>query len=165
MSARVASCQCGNVRFRAAGKPILGAVCYCDDCQAAAHRLEALPGAPPILTQGGGTPYILYRKDRFACLSGGEHLKDVRLRDGAPSRRIVATCCNTAMALDFEKGHWMSVYAPRFGADAPLLEMRIQTRFKPKDATLPSDLPVYASFPPKFMAKLLRARIAMLFGA
>jgi hypothetical protein len=165
MSAIVASCRCGAVRFAATGKPILGAVCYCDDCQAAARELEALPGAPPILTQGGGTPYILYRKDRFRCESGGESLKDIRLRDASPTRRIVATCCNTAMALDFEKGHWMSVYAARLGADAPPLEMCIQTRFKPKDATLPSDLPVYSAFPPKFLLKLLRARIATLFGA
>jgi hypothetical protein len=66
------------------------------------------------------------------------------------------------MFLDFEKGHWLSVYRARL-ADAPPPQMRLQTRFKPKDAEIPNDIPAYSTFPVKFVAKLLLARVSMLF--
>lgn len=157
------SCRCGNVAFSAAGKPIVGAVCYCDDCQEAANRIEALADAQPVLSADGGTAYFLYRRDRFVCLTGGQSLTDIRIRGNSPTRRVIAGCCNSAMFLDFEKGHWVSAYSARFGGDAPPLEMRIQTRFKPAGVVLPRDLPIYAAFPPVFMVRLILARIAMLF--
>ena len=161
-TAILASCRCGSVQLLAQGKPITGAICYCDDCQEAARRIEAIPDAPPVHTSDGGTAYLLYRKDRLRFLKGGQSLKDIRLRENSPTRRVISDCCNSAMFLDFEKGHWMSVYAARFAGDAPPVEMRVQTRFKPKDAELPADLPIYSAFPPKFMAKLVLAKIGML---
>lgn len=42
------SCTCGSVAFRVYGAPITCVACYCDDCQEAARRMEALPGAAPV---------------------------------------------------------------------------------------------------------------------
>jgi len=156
------SCHCGNVRYEAIGAPIMGVVCYCDDCQKAACQIEALPGALPLKDPAGGTQYILYRKDRFKCVMGETFLQDFRIREKSPTRRVIASCCNSPMFMDFEKGHWFSVYRARFTQDAPPLQIRIQTRFKLKDTEVPSDLPIYASFPLTFMVKLIGAKIAML---
>ena len=158
----VASCRCSSVRFEANGSPILSVVCYCDDCQEGARRIEALPDAGPVQDQDGGTSYVLYRKDRFSCVTGDQFLQGLRIEQQSPTKRVVASCCNSAMLLDFEKGHWVSVYRARLAADLPPPQMRIQTRFSPKHAELPKDLPAYSGFSLKFMVKLTAARIAML---
>lgn len=40
--------------------------------------------------------------------------------------------------------------------------MRIYTKFKPEISDVPSDVPSYATFPLKFVAKLVVAKIATL---
>ena len=92
----IASCACGSVEVKALGKPIVSAACYCDDCQKGAAQLEALPNAPAVRDPGGGTAYVLYRKDRFECSKGAELLKSHKLKDISPTNRVVATCCNSA---------------------------------------------------------------------
>jgi hypothetical protein len=104
----------------------------------------------------------LYRKDRVKCSKGEQFLQNLRIREGSPTKRVVASCCNSAMFLDFERGHWLSLYRTRFVGDIPPVQMRIQTRFKPKDTEIPNDAPSYPAFPFKFIAKLISARIAML---
>jgi hypothetical protein len=157
----VASCTCGSVKFEAAGKPILSVVCYCDDCQKGGRQIEALPNAVRVRERDGGTSYLLFRKDRFTCVMGGHLLKDLRIREQSSTKRAVASCCNSGMFLDFEKGHWVSVYRERFAGDVPVAQMRIQTRFRPNDTEIPDDLPAYSAFPFKFMLKMVGARIAM----
>ena len=95
------------------GEPIAITVCHCSNCQAAGRLLEALPGAMAILDKDGGTPFILFRKDRVRCLRTDTLLGELRLDPKSPTRRVVATCCNTPMFLDFTKGHWLSLYAAR----------------------------------------------------
>ncbi len=160
-----ASCRCGQVAFEAIGDPITTAICHCTSCQAAGRRIEALPGAAPILDAGGGTAFALYRKDRVRCTQGGERLEDHRLTADAPTRRVVATCCNSAMFLEFAKGHWLSMYRDRFGDAAPPIEMRVMTRDRPDGVTLPDDLPNHATHSGRFMWKLLTAWAAMGFRA
>lgn len=164
MTAYRVSCACGKVACEATGAPILTTVCYCDDCQRGGHQIEALPDAAPVLDADGGTAYVLYRKDRFACTKGSEWLRDVRLKETSPMRRVVAGCCNTAMYADFGKGHWVSAYRTRFEGVQPPIQMRIQTRFKPQPDTTPSEIPTYRSFGPRLIVKLLSSRIAMLFS-
>lgn len=113
-------CGCGEVRLEAKGQPILSTVCNCDSCREAGHLLEALPGAPPVLDADGGTPCTLYRKDRVRCERGAAHLREHRLDPGSATRRVVATCCNTAMFLDFTRGHWLTVYRDRIADATPL---------------------------------------------
>ncbi|WP_306027479.1 GFA family protein [Stappia sp. MMSF_3263] len=111
--ARAVNCRCGAVALEVTGSPIITTACQCSSCRKAGRLLEALPGAAPVLDAEGGTPCMLYRKDRVRCERGAVHLREHRLDPGSPTRRVVATCCNTAMFLDFTKGHWLTIYRDR----------------------------------------------------
>jgi hypothetical protein len=158
-----ATCQCGQVKIEAVGRPILTGACYCSDCQEAGRRLEQLASAPPVLNSDSGTEIVLFRKDRVRCVAGQDDLEEHRLKSESPTRRLVATCCNSAMCLDFSKGHWLSMYRNRFEADAPPLEMRIMTKERRAGVELADDVPSYAGYSGKFMMKLIGAWIAMGF--
>jgi hypothetical protein len=75
---RTSSCACGRVRCQAIGAPIVSLVCYCDDCQEGARRIEALPNAAGFREADGGTPLLTYRDDRFTCSTGEELLVDYK---------------------------------------------------------------------------------------
>src|SRR5258708_40149129 len=94
-------CRCGKVRLEAVGRPILTASCYCASCREAGSRFEQLASAPPVLNPDGGTDYVLYRKDRVQCVTGHEYLEEHRLKPDSPTRRVIATCCNSRLFLDF----------------------------------------------------------------
>jgi hypothetical protein len=159
---RMAQCACGSVAFEASGAPIISVACYCDDCQEAARQIEALPGAAPVQEADGGTWLLLYRKDRVRITRGAELLLDHKLRDDSPTKRVIANCCNSAMALHFDRGHWYSMYRHRFLSDVPPLQARIQTKFKPGVADAPDNVPSYATYPFSFILRLVSAKIAML---
>jgi hypothetical protein len=163
LSRQVARCACGSVEFQASGTPILAAACYCDDCQQGARQIAALPNGP-VAGDDGGTEYLLYRKDRVTCTKGSELLRKYRLKDSSPTVRTLANCCNTALLLDFEKGHWLSLYRARFIGTPPPLQIRIQTKFAANADGIADDLPRYSSLPFRFMMKLISARFGMLFG-
>jgi hypothetical protein len=158
-----AMCQCGKVKFEAAGSPIVTANCYCLSCQEAGRQLEQLASAPLVLGPDSGTGVVLYRKDRVQCVMGQEYLEEWRLKPESPTRRVVAKCCNSAMFLDFTKGHWLSMYRNRFPSGAPPLEMRVMTKERRVGVELSDDLPNYSSHSAKFMLKLIAAWIAMGF--
>jgi hypothetical protein len=163
-SAMTVACQCGAVALEAAGAPIASVACYCASCQEAGRRIDPLAGAPPVLGADGGTAYVLYRKDRVRCARGGERLQAHRLRPDSPTRRMVASCCNSAMFLDFTKGHWLTLYRGRL-PEAPPLEMRVMTAARREGVDLPADTPNYAGHSGRFMWKLLAAWAAMGFRA
>jgi len=158
-----ASCRCGAVVLEAAGAPIVHTACYCASCQEAGQRIEQLPDAPPVLDADGGTDFVLYRKDRVRCVQGGERLEAHRLKPESPTRRMVAACCNSAMFLDFTKGHWLTVYRARLPEPVPPLEMRVMTADRREGVVLPDDVPNYAGNTAKFMRKLLAAWVLMGF--
>jgi hypothetical protein len=162
---RKSSCQCGKVRCEATGAPILSGVCYCDDCQAGSATVEAMDDAPTVRTDDGGTHYLTYRDDRFACVAGEALLQPIRKSPDAPTRRMVASCCNSAMFLKYERGHWTSAYAVRFDGDIPPVEMRTQVQFRSSTKPLPDDVPSYRTFGVRLFWRLITSRIAMLFGA
>jgi hypothetical protein len=157
------SCRCGAVVLQVTGAPILRGVCYCASCQEGGRRIEELPGAAPVRDADGGTDYVLYRKDRVRCTHGGEQLQAHRLKPDSPTRRMVAACCNTAMFLDFTKGHWLTVYRARAPEPVAPLEMRVMTASAPEGVVLPTDVPNYPGHSGKFMRKLLAAWIGMGF--
>jgi hypothetical protein len=107
------NCRCGRVTLEFRGDPIVTTVCHCASCQQAGKQLAALPGAETILDASDGTAFILFRKDRVRCLNGENLLAEHRLNATTTTRRVVATCCNTAMFLDFTRGHWISLYSAR----------------------------------------------------
>ena len=158
-----AICRCGKVKFEAVGPPILTGACYCTSCQEAGRRFEQLASAPPALEPDSRTSLILYRKDHVQCVMGQEYLEEHRLTPDSPTRRVVATCCNSALFLDFTKGHWLSMYRNRFPAGAPPLEMRVMTKERRAGVELADDLPNYDSHSGKFMLKLIAAWMAMGF--
>jgi hypothetical protein len=158
-----AACRCGKVQLEIAGAPILRGICYCTSCQEAGRRYQATPGAEPVMGADGGTDYVLYRKDRVRCVTGGNLLAQRRLKPETPTRRMVASCCNTAMFLDFTKGHWLSVYRGRLPADMPPATERMMTAERPAGVVLPNDMPNAPGFSGRSMLKLLRAWIAMGF--
>ena len=160
----IARCACGNVEVGAIGRPIVTVTCYCNSCQTAGRQIEQLPTAPKLLDTDGGTSCILYRRDRVTCSKGIEKLQDHKLKPDSPTRRVVASCCNSAMFLDFTKGHWLSIYRARFPSDAHQIEMRVMTGNKPESTTLADDVPNYKGHSGKFMWRLLAARLDMMLG-
>src|SRR5690606_3959984 len=88
-------CSCGKVQLIARGKPIMATECHCNSCREAGARLGVLDGAPSFLAANGGTPFAMYRKDRVEITHGQALLKEFRLKPDSPTRRVIATCCNT----------------------------------------------------------------------
>jgi hypothetical protein len=158
-------CACGNVEIAATGAPITSLACYCDDCQEGSRQAEALPGARPVRDSAGGTAYLLYRKDRIACVRGAELLRELKIREQSATSRMVATCCNSVLYMHFSDAkHWAPVYRTGFAGDVVPLKIRIFTKFKPANAAIPTDVASYRTFPVKFLAQLLAAKIAMVVG-
>jgi len=160
-----ATCSCGRVELKALGRPIVSSVCYCDDCQKGADQIEALPSAGAVRDPDGGTAYILFRKDRIECCKGAELLRRYKLKETSATNRVVATCCNSAVFMNFDKGpHWVSAYRARFRGELPPLDARICTRFRADGVALPDDVPSYRGYSPGLVVKLLASRVAMLLG-
>jgi hypothetical protein len=158
-----ARCRCGKVELQIVGEPILRGICYCTSCQQAGRLHQAKTDADAILAEDGGTDCILYRKDKVRCVSGGDLLEERRLKPETPTRRMFARCCNTAMFLDFTKGHWLTLYRARLPDNIPPATMRMMTAERPEGVALADDMTNYPRHSGKFMLKLLRAWIAMGF--
>jgi hypothetical protein len=158
-----AACRCGQVEVEATGPPIVAAVCYCGDCRDGARRIEALPGAPAVLEADGGAAYLMFRKDRIACSRGEALLEGYKLKESSPTNRVVATCCNSAMFVRFDRGpFWVSAYRRRFEGESPPIEMRICTRSRDAATPLPSDVPNHPGYPLALILRLLGSGAAML---
>jgi hypothetical protein len=158
-----ASCRCGKVELQIVGTPILRGICYCASCQEAGRRYQAVSGVDPVLAEDGGTDYVLYRKDRVRCVQGEDFFEERRLKPASPTRRMYARCCNTAMFLDFTRGHWLTVYRGRLPKDIPPATMRMMTAERPEGVILPDDMANYPGHSGKFMLKLLLAWMALGF--
>lgn len=158
----IARCRCGSVEIETVGDPIVSTVCYCGSCQEGSRQIGALPNGRPVCDPDGGTAFVLYRKDRVQYPKGSNLLRGYKLRDGSSTSRVVAACCTSAMYLDFEKGHWLSVYRAALPEDSPPPEMRVHTKSRPAGGDLQGGVPSYSGYPLGFIARLLAARIAML---
>ncbi len=158
------TCKCERVQLEVRGNPIVSAECLCADCQNAGSRLQRLPGAPTLLNEAGATRFVLYRKDRVRCTKGSEQLREHRLSPESTTRRVVASCCNTPMFLEFSQGHWLSIYGGLWPHTLlPALEIRTMTRDRPAGAQLPDDVPNPKTHTLSFFAKLFGAWAAMRF--
>jgi hypothetical protein len=96
-------------------------------------------------------------------MMGSSILKSIGSSPIPPTRRVIAKCCNSAMFLDFTKGHWLSIFRNRFPTGAPPLEMRVMTKERRVGVELADDVPNYSGHSGKFMLKLIAAWIAMGF--
>jgi hypothetical protein len=160
------ACACGRVHLQVEKTPIASTECHCNSCRAAGARLQALPGARAYVEPNGGTRFVLYAKDRIRFLTGTELLKEFRLTPDAKTRRIIATCCNTPVSLEFHGGHWLSLYGCLWPAGTlPPLDLRTMISDLPAGIALPNDVPNAKHQSLWFMARLLGAWIAMGFRA
>lgn len=159
------SCTCGQVRLAVDGAPPIASVeCCCASCQEAGARLARLPGAVSVLSPFGATRFELHRKDRIRVLAGEDQLGEFRLSPEAKTRRVVATCCNAPVFLEFKGGHWLSLYGRLWAKGTlPPLQMRTMTADLPDASVLPDDVPNARSQSLAFFAKLFRAWVAMGF--
>ena len=158
------SCTCGRFHIELTGKPFITAECHCNSCREGSERLSSLPLSRPMSAENGGTPYVLYRKDRVSFPDGTALLRGYRLSSKAPTRRVVTTCCNSPVFVEFNGGHWLSLYASLWqGAPAPAMQIRTQTANVPADRHLDSALPAGPWTTAGFYAKLLGVWIAMGF--
>ncbi len=159
----LALCRCDKVELQIVGPPILRGICYCASCQEAGRRYQAVSSTDSVLAEDGGTDYVLYRKDRVRCVRGGDLLEERRLKPSSPTRRMYTRCCNTAMFLDFTKGHWLSIYRGRLTGDMPPATMRMMTADRPDGVILTDDMANYPGFSGKIMLKLVGSWMAMGF--
>jgi hypothetical protein len=158
------ACRCGAVRLEVEKAPMISAECYCDSCRSAGERLGALPGTAPMLNDKGGTPYALYRKDRVRFVAGEELMRGFRLKPDSPTRRVVASCCNTPLFAEFQNGHWLSMYAALWPeAERPAMQLRTMTSDLPPAVKLDDRLPNARHQNFAFFVALLGAWAAMGF--
>lgn len=112
----------------------------------------------------GGTPFVLYRKDRVSFLNSSTELREHRLQPESTTRRVVASCCLAPMFLEFESGHWLSLYAWRLPQESrPEIEVRTMTRDAPPGLKFSDGVPSPRSHTIGFMARLLWAWVLMGF--
>ena len=164
MQTTTLACSCGKVRLAVRGKPIMTTECHCKSCREAGARMSVLDGAPKFIADNGGTPFVMYRKDRVEILDGARHLKSLRLKSDSPTRRIVATCCNSPVFLEFRGGHWLSIYSNLWPEGAmPPIALRTMTSDLENPETLSDDVPNAGHQSIGFFARLLGAWIAMGF--
>jgi hypothetical protein len=143
-----AQCACGRVSFEAEGEPLAPIACYCDDCQAVAKQIDAMPAGKSGVRADGGTVSTLYRKDRVRCTSGRELLVDHKLRPKSPATRVLASCCNSNMLTKFD--NWLPMVALRtFGPNAASVvpAFCINTRWAPALANIQHAAPRYPKIP------------------
>ena len=144
---QIAKCGCASVVIKVLTQPIVSASCYCADCRSAAQIMEAMPNAPRLREADDGTRVQLFRKDRVDVFQGEHLLREFRLKPDSPTCRVVASCCNSPMFLDFTSGFWVSIY-----------EQRI---------VQPSSIParIYKAHSPRFLSKLMLTWATMGFRA
>jgi hypothetical protein len=161
----IAQCRCGAVEVGAWSDPILVTACYCDDCQAASERLAASGNSGPLAGADGGTEFMVFRRDRIACIRGAENLQAMRLRNAPKTRRMIAGCCTTPMYVGFDdKRPWVSAFRTSFGPDAPPVQMRICTRFRRPEHKAKDDLPDHPGYPAAVILRVLAVLPRMLFS-
>lgn len=158
------ACRCGKVHLEVERKPIIAAECHCSSCREAGRRLRALPVTPAMLAENGGTRFVCYRKDRVRFTQGAELLREFRLKPDSPTRRVIAGCCNTPVFLEFQSGHWLSLYAGLWPeGTVPGMEIRTMTGDRADGVALDGAVPSGTWPTARFYARLLCAWIAMGF--
>jgi hypothetical protein len=93
------ACRCGNVRGtlrEASPETVTRAICYCDDCQAFAHRL----GRADLLDAYGGSDILQVAPAALEFREGLEHIVGLRLSPKG-LYRFHTSCCNTPVGNTF----------------------------------------------------------------
>lgn len=130
-------CQCGQVRYEVTGEPMNQLFCYCSGCQSLA----------------GGDKWfgIWYSPDNLTFT--GKETKTYTRKGSSGNDVHVHYCpdCGSTICLNITVGNFFSIAAPSFDSSesfAPKLAMFVESA--PKWATLPTDIPVFDTYPPQF---------------
>lgn len=158
-----AVCRCGETAIEVAGEPIQSVICFCESCRTAARGFEQVLGAPQTVNADGGVHYCLYRKDRVRIARGARNLREYRLKQDSPTRRVVASCCGSPMFADFTRGHWLTMFRDRLSGQVPEPQMCVMTKYKPDGLELPRGIAAYGTLPLRLIVRLLAAWAAMGF--
>lgn len=155
------ACACGRVAFEAPDGVIATIACYCDDCQAVAKHVDALPHGRSGIGADAGTVNTLVRKDRVRCVRGEELLIQHKLRPDSPATRLIASCCNSNMATTFD--NWLPLRALRTHAlDTTITpEFCIHTRFAPDPSKIIHTAPRHAKIPTGLAMRIAKAAFAV----
>lgn len=89
------SCRCGAVHGVVTGvdsSSVNRLLCYCTDCQAAAHQLHRAD----ILDVNGGSDIVQIAPATMRILGGREQIRGMRLSSRG-LHRFYASCCNTPL--------------------------------------------------------------------
>jgi hypothetical protein len=111
-------CRCGEVRARvtnASPKTVNRVVCYCEDCQAFAHRL----GRADLLDSHGGSDIVQIAPATLTFLQGQHRIVGLRLTPKGLFRWY-ANCCNTPV------GNTLTPAIPFVGLVAPDFDHAMQ---------------------------------------
>ena len=154
---QLVSCDCGKVKFQATSKPIVTAVCYCTDCQAAGDIMADYKDIKPFREPDGGTPYVTLHDKDWTAIDGEELLQPLKLKPDSPTTRYVATCCQSPIYLKFKSGFWTSTYRARYESP-PTLEWRNKTARRRSNLPYPDNIPRFKKFPLRLFGRLLKAR-------
>ena len=158
------SCGCGKAALTLHQGPFIATECHCTSCRTAGEALAELPLARPMIGQNGGTHFVLYRKDRVTFSKGLDVLAAYRIKPDSPTRRVVASCCNTPIFLEFQNGHWLSLYGSLW-PDGAVPPADLRTVVADREGLPPLDdaIPAGKLQTARFYARLLGAWIAMGF--
>jgi len=164
MTKQTLTCACGGVALELHGAPFFTTECHCDSCREAASRLARLKLSRHMVEDNGGSQFALYRKDRARIVRGQEKLVGYRLKAGAPTRRVVAGCCNSPVFLEFQGGHWLSIYSSLWPeGQAPRPQIRTMTADRHPEAQPDQSIPHGKRQTFGFYGRLLAAWVAMGF--
>lgn len=156
---QIVSCDCGKVKYEALGEPIVTAVCYCDDCQDAGDRIDAIANVKPFRDEDGGTAYITLKDKDWKAVEGQNLLDAIKLKSNSPTERYVTTCCQSPLFIKNSVGFWTSTYRARY-AEPTALEWRNKIEKRRSALPFPDDIPRFKGFPLRLFARLFRARFS-----
>lgn len=153
---QIVSCECGQVEFQASAKPIVTAVCYCDDCQTAGEIIDKLQNVKPFREEDGGTPYVTLHDKNWERIKGQELLEPFKLTPNSPTTRYVTTCCRSPLFIKFKSGFWTSTYRARY-VNPPKLEWRNKVGKRLSKLPFADDIPRYKGYPLQLFGRLIKA--------
>ena len=105
---------------------------------------------------------MAYRKDRVTCTRGAALLTPYKVRATSVTNRVVASCCNSAMLLNFDDGkHWVDIYRERIRGAAPPAQMHLCTRFEASGLRRPTRRAPLSGLPLQICGEAVEARLAM----
>ncbi|KAB0680638.1 GFA family protein [Aureimonas leprariae] len=118
-------CLCGQLRYRASGKPEFAGYCCCADCRKASGS--------------GFIPFMGFRADRIEVVGRSKQVRSTSFRGTESVRSICPDCGSLVFGGEYGKDAMHTVYAGSL--DDP-------SQFEPRDVIFARDRPDWVRLPP-----------------